>query len=915
MDQPPPPPPHGNMPRSSNASPDPNTNAKSNLPPGKYDIFIIPPHSSGSGFLYLPSLKPNLNSFAAGFASALVLVVLAQTMGPVSALGLWEERNTKGVQDMVGVLEVRGADMALGLAPEASPVVLTLMLVRLPMLACLLRRLLTDRHHRLARGQRLVGIGLSLHGSNTPRLKRPNNPESPLRRPPENDLESDPENPPGSDPEIEPESALENLPGKPPENRLESHLGKPPENRHQSALGSPPENHLRNHLGNHLENHLGKIPESLPENHPRSRVENRLERLLERLHERNHAPPRQNHLGNPLENHLERSLEKPHGGQLASPPTSRLNNSLENKHPKEPPKEQPKEPPRETPDEPAKAPPTKGAWEKAREEVRRKEEERKAQEAEQRRREEVARRLKELREKEARERARREQEARERKERETHEKEAREKEQREKEEQDRIQRERQQRENRIREARERELRERLERERALREKLEREFKEREAIRAQEAAEAARLKEAEAARQREAEAARLREAEATRRREAEAEAARQREAEAARKREAEAARLREIESARLRGVVELARQREAEAERQREAEAARQREIEAEQEAEAAKLKEAESIRRGTYAYSSVGEKTNPWPNGKPSPRPPSPPRSTTTASTTPTKHPPVPSPKAATVTDEEIYSYRPYDQPKKHTRRKSGETIFTESSYAPSQSTSRTTPPPSMRAPYATKDPDKIVIKAVYGYLNQFSKTPASQLISGFGSVTDGLILRITTEGIFIDDDVRGVPQREWDVKAWTLKTMEIWCPAYVVNESNATPKAAPRPTAHRFRSTIRGQPKTLLGEEADACLAELLHSCKDECRLGPHGGHDAASSNSASSGLRGPHVLRATIKDQDGKRYVFVLEEEEGWKVALGLQRLRKGTQVRQLGIQCIPKAEAQNIVEMLGW
>ena len=77
---------------------------------------------------------------------------------------------------------------------------------------------------------------------------------------------------------------------------------------------------------------------------------------------------------------------------------------------------------------------------------------------------------------------------------------------------------------------------------------------------------------------------------------------------------------------------------------------------------------------------------------------------------------------------------------------------MSEASWAPSQSTARTTPPPSMRAPYTTKDPDKIVIRAVYGFLNAFAKTPASQLVSGVGSVTDGLILRITTEGLFIAD-------------------------------------------------------------------------------------------------------------------------------------------------------------------
>ncbi|KAM3433218.1 hypothetical protein MY4824_006141, partial [Beauveria thailandica] len=75
MSAPPPPPPHGEMPRSGG------------LPPGKYDIFVIPEHSAGSGFLYLPSLQPNINSFVAGFASALILVALCQSMAP--AFRVW----------------------------------------------------------------------------------------------------------------------------------------------------------------------------------------------------------------------------------------------------------------------------------------------------------------------------------------------------------------------------------------------------------------------------------------------------------------------------------------------------------------------------------------------------------------------------------------------------------------------------------------------------------------------------------------------------------------------------------------------------------------------------------------------------------------------------------------------------------
>lgn len=127
--------------------------------------------------------------------------------------------------------------------------------------------------------------------------------------------------------------------------------------------------------------------------------------------------------------------------------------------------------------------------------------------------------------------------------------------------------------------------------------------------------------------------------------------------------------------------------------------------------------------------------------------------------------------------DTEETSYRPYDTPKNRRNplasSASSASGLSESSYAASQSTARTTPPPSHRGPYSTKDPDKIVIKGVYLFNNMFPK-PISQLVSGQASVTDGLILRITTEGLFIDDDVRGVPQREWDVKAWGMKLIEV---------------------------------------------------------------------------------------------------------------------------------------------
>ena len=207
-----------------------------------------------------------------------------------------------------------------------------------------------------------------------------------------------------------------------------------------------------------------------------------------------------------------------------------------------------------------------------------------------------------------------------------------------------------------------------------------------------------------------------------------------------------------------------------------------------------------------------------------------------------------PSARSVFGTDDE-HSYRPYDSPRRPGYKSSASSIsgLSESSFAPSQTTARTTPPPSQRGPYSTKDPDKIQIKAVYLFSDSFPMKPIASLISNQASVTDGLILHIKTEGLFIDDDIRGVPQREWDVKAWTLKLVED------------------------------GMTKTAAG--------------------------------------RGFHVLRATARDAENKKYTFVLDETEAWKVAVGLARLRKGSQVRALGMNGMKESEVRGLLTSLGW
>jgi hypothetical protein len=47
----------------------------------------------------------------------------------------------------------------------------------------------------------------------------------------------------------------------------------------------------------------------------------------------------------------------------------------------------------------------------------------------------------------------------------------------------------------------------------------------------------------------------------------------------------------------------------------------------------------------------------------------------------------------------------------------------------------------------------------------------------------------------------------------------------------------------------------------------------------------------------------------------LFVIPEEESWKVAVGLQRLRKSAQVRALGVSGMSVNDARTTLENLGW
>ncbi|EKV08265.1 hypothetical protein Pdw03_4474 [Penicillium digitatum] len=295
--------------------------------------------------------------------------------------------------------------------------------------------------------------------------------------------------------------------------------------------------------------------------------------------------------------------------------------------------------------------------------------------------------------------------------------------------------------------------------------------------------------------------------------------------------------------------------------------------------------------------------------------PPPKPASTGNMPRTPSPKKSAPYSTAKTANEDDTYSYRPYDRPRRPYA--VGTSVSSESSYAPSHSTARTTPPPSHRSTtYSTKDPDKIVIQGVYAFNNASMKTPVAQLVSGQGMITDGLVLRITTEGLFIDDDLRGIGQREWDVKAWTLKLVEVWCPQ--VNASSSAKNAASNSFSFRRGNNVP------TNEESEAFLGNLLKVCKSTCRLASPSAQFARSATASHDG--GPvhppqgefhslHVLRASVRDQEGKKYVFVLQDSEAWKVAIGLQRLRAGALVRALGVCALPVPECKTMLTALGY
>jgi hypothetical protein len=216
---------------------------------------------------------------------------------------------------------------------------------------------------------------------------------------------------------------------------------------------------------------------------------------------------------------------------------------------------------------------------------------------------------------------------------------------------------------------------------------------------------------------------------------------------------------------------------------KEKEAKEKAEREARVQAARERLEKAKSERSGpTFG---IGERTNPYAmdNSKvPTPAARAAATAYAASSGSPEKKPPYEKPSAqsyaGTATDE---SYRPYDKQPRPKHAGSGSSFYTtySDSYAPSESTARTSPPPSQRGPYTTNDPNKIIILGVHKFSDSFPK-PSVSLVAGQGGWSDGVVLTISTEGMQLDDAITGGGMREWDIKAWAMKCVEVSIPNFI---------------------------------------------------------------------------------------------------------------------------------------
>ncbi|KAF8458307.1 hypothetical protein BGX38DRAFT_1256543 [Terfezia claveryi] len=196
-----------------------------------------------------------------------------------------------------------------------------------------------------------------------------------------------------------------------------------------------------------------------------------------------------------------------------------------------------------------------------------------------------------------------------------------------------------------------------------------------------------------------------------------------------------------------------------------------------------------------------------------------------------------------------------------------------------------TTITPSGRKIYISLHPDKASLRAVAA----FHKAVAiAKLRPNYAGLSEGLILRISHDGLFIDDDVRGVHQKEWDIKVPMLKSIEIYCPNFTSTPSPPLDRKKSRLRRTNSRDSILTSASNNEEDLSEVFLDELICSCLSMCQcVGPQ----PKQQNLTAPAQKKPlitHVLRAELRN--GRKFVYLIEGDEGWKLGVGMQRIRKG-------------------------
>lgn len=181
--------------------------------------------------------------------------------------------------------------------------------------------------------------------------------------------------------------------------------------------------------------------------------------------------------------------------------------------------------------------------------------------------------------------------------------------------------------------------------------------------------------------------------------------------------------------------------------------------------------------RATPVY-GVGERTSLY--GTPPPAkstiglsstPKPPPSATETSPRKPYHHPTAQS-YTGTQTD---HAFRPYDAPPKPKHHGSAGSFY---SSAYSDASESTAPSSFDHSPYSTDDENKVVIRAAFKFTDSFPK-PVAVVRPGESGITDGLVMRMDTAGVFLDDDRKREPLRTWDIKTWTMNRIEVCLGVY----------------------------------------------------------------------------------------------------------------------------------------